>query len=74
MNGRVNCPCPEQGRNPNSQLSSAISASILPLEPQNQPIHGKPSHDYQALLVKLEQPLHFEVDCSDFGPVRDRDT
>ena len=24
---RANCPCPEQGRNPNSQLSSAISAS-----------------------------------------------
>ena len=23
---RVNCPCPEQGRYPNSQLSSVISA------------------------------------------------
>ena len=42
--GRVNCPCPEQGRNPNSQLSSVISASILPIEPQdhNQSIHRNP--------------------------------
>ena len=24
------------------------------------------------MLVKLEQILHLEVDCSDFGPVRDR--
>ena len=41
---RVNCPCPEQGRNPNSQLSSAISPSILPIEPQdhNQLIHRNP--------------------------------
>ena len=31
--GRVNCPCPEQGRNLNSQLSSAIFAPILPTEP-----------------------------------------
>ena len=41
---RVNCPCPEQGQNPNSQLSSAISASVLPIEPQDhnqQPIHRK---------------------------------
>ena len=38
---RVNYPCPKQGQNPNSQLSSAISASVLPIEPQdhNQPIH-----------------------------------
>ena len=41
---RVNCPCPEQGRTPNSQLSSAISPSILPIEPQdhNQLIHRNP--------------------------------
>ena len=40
--GRVNCLCPEQGRNPNSQLSCAISASILSIEPQdhNQSIHS----------------------------------
>ena len=29
--GRVNYPCPEQGRDPNSQLSSAIFAPILGL-------------------------------------------
>ena len=73
--GRVNCPCPQQGRNPNSQLSSVISASNLPIEPQNhnQPIHRKWfSHDFQVLLVKLEQILHLKVCCLDFGPVRDR--
>ena len=41
IRSRVKCPCPEQGRNPNSQLSSAMSASLLPIEPQDhsQPIH-----------------------------------
>ena len=29
-------------------------------------------HDLQVLLVKLEQILHLKVDCSDFGPVRDK--
>ena len=29
-------------------------------------------HDFQVLLVKLEQILHLKIDCSDFGPVRDR--
>ena len=29
-------------------------------------------HDLQVLLIKLEQILHLKVDCSDFGPVRDR--
>ena len=45
---RVNCPCPEQGRNPNSQLSSAISASIIPKEPEdhNQPIHRNPVNGF----------------------------
>ena len=79
---RVNCPCPEQGRNPNSQLSSAISPSILPIEPQdhNQLIHRNPVNGLimifilQVLLVKLEQLLHLKVDCSDFCPVRDRDS
>ena len=33
--GKINCPCPEQGRNPNSQLLSAIFAPILPTEPEN---------------------------------------
>ena len=32
---RVNCPCPEHGRNLNSQLSSAIFAPILPTEPED---------------------------------------
>ena len=42
--GRVNCPCPEQGRNPKSQLSSAIFAPILPTEHENhdQSIHSIP--------------------------------
>ena len=35
---RVNCPCPEQGLNPNSQLLSAIFAPILPTEPLD---HGQ---------------------------------
>ena len=60
--GRVNCPCLEQGRNPNSQPLSAISASILPIEPQdhNQPTHRNPEwfgDGLQGLLVKLEQIL-----------------
>ena len=29
-------------------------------------------HDFQVLLVKLEQILHLKADCSDFHPVRDR--
>ena len=29
------------------------------------------AHDLEVLLVKLEQILHLEVECSDFGPVRD---
>ena len=76
----VNCPCPEQGRNLNSQLSSAISASILRIEPEDriQLIHRNPvicewfGHYLWVLLVKSEQILHFKVDCSDFVPVRDR--
>ena len=31
----VKCPCPEQGRNPNSQLQSAMVAPILPTKPDN---------------------------------------
>ena len=81
IRSRVKYPCPEQGRNPNSQLSSAMSASLLPIEPQD---HSQPIHRinvnglvmifrlFQVLLVKLEQILHFKVDCSDFGPVQDR--
>ena len=30
------------------------------------------THDLQVLFVKLEQILHLKVDCSDFGPIRDR--
>ena len=75
---RVNCPCPEQGQNPNSQLSSAISASIIPIEPSRAlSTHSQEpcewfGHDLKGLLVKLEQILHLKVDCLDFGPVRDR--
>ena len=76
--GWVNCPCPEQGRNPNSQLSIAISASILPIEPQdhNQPVHRNPVNGL-VMIFRLcwqnwsKYQLHFKVDCSDFGPVRD---
>ena len=81
IRSRIKCPCPEQGRNPNSQLSSAMSASLLPIEPKDhsQPIHRNPVNGlvtifrlFQVLLVKLEQILHLKVDCSDFGPVQDR--
>ena len=58
---RVNCPCPEQGGTPNSQLSSAIFAPILPIEPDDhdQIIHRVPVN---GLIVILRF----------FGPVRDR--
>ena len=76
LTNRVNGPCSEQGRNPNSQLSSAISPSTLHIEPQDHNHSQEPcewfGHDIQVLLVKLEQILHLKVDCSDFGPVRDR--
>ena len=44
---RVNCPCPEQGQNLNSQHSSAISAPILPTEPEDhdQSIHRVPVNE-----------------------------
>ena len=50
--GRVNCPCPEQGRNPNSRLSSAIFARILPTEPENhdQTIHTVPVNGLIVIL------------------------
>ena len=72
---RVNCPCPEQGLYPNSQLSSAIFAPILPTEPEDhdQTIHRVPVNELIVLLwVELKQILHLKVDCSDLGPVRDR--
>ena len=52
VKGRVNCSCPEQGRNPNSQLKSAISASILPIEPQdhNRPIHRNPVNGFLMIF------------------------
>ena len=50
--GRVNCPCLEQGRNPNSQLSSAISASFLPIELQDQ---NQPSDARASRLSALTQ-------------------
>ena len=78
--GRVNCPCPEQGRNPNSPLSSAIFAPILPTEPEEW--RSCPNHlqepcewvdcDLEVLWVELKKILHLKVDCSDLGPVWDR--
>ena len=49
---RVNYPCPEQGRNPNSQLSSAIFAPILRTEPEDhdQTIHRVPVNELIVLL------------------------
>ena len=76
--GRLNCPCPEQGRNPNSQLSSAIFAPILPSEPEDHdPKHSQRSCewvdcDLEVLWVELKQILHLKITCSDLGPVRDR--
>ena len=76
----VNCPCPEQGQNPNSQLSSAIYAPILPTEPKDNdqticraPVNGLNHEcDLEVLWVELKQILHFKVGCSDFSPLRDR--
>ena len=49
---RVNCPCLEQGQNPNSQLSSAIFAPILQKEPEDhdQTIHRVPVNELIVLL------------------------
>ena len=49
---RVNCPCPEQGRNPNSQLSSVIFAPILRSEPEDhdQTIHRVPVNGLIVIL------------------------
>ena len=41
-NGRVNCPCPENGQNPNSQPSSAIGRYLLQFYQQNLKIMTKP--------------------------------
>ena len=51
--GRVNCPCPEQGRNPNSQLSIAIFAPILPTDPEDhdQTIHRVPVNGLIVILT-----------------------
>ena len=49
---RVNCPCPEQGRNPNRQLSSAKSAPILPTESEgcDQTVHRVPLNGLMVIL------------------------
>ena len=49
----VNCPGPEQGRNPNSQLSSAIYAPILPTEPKDndQNIRRVPVNGLNVILM-----------------------
>ena len=75
---RINCPCPEQGQNLNSQLSGAIFAPILPTEPEDhdQTIHRFPVNGLMVILevlwLEFKQVLHLKVGCSDFGPVRDR--
>ena len=50
--GRVNCPCPKQGRNLNSQLPIAIFAPILPTEPEDheQTIHRIPVNGLIVIL------------------------
>ena len=50
--GRVNCPCPEQGQNLNSQLSSALFVPILPTEPEDhdQAIHRVPVNGLIVIL------------------------
>ena len=52
MVGKVNCPCPEQGRNPNSQLLSAVFGPILPTEPEDhdQTIHRVPVNGLIVIL------------------------
>ena len=69
----------EQGQNLNSQLSTAISAPILPIEPQDHAwaIHRNPVNglmlitDLRVLWVDSEKKLHLKVGCSNFGLVRD---
>ena len=50
--GGVNCPSPEQGRNSNSQLSSATFVPILPTEPEDcdHTIHGVPVNRLIGIL------------------------
>ena len=49
---RVNCPCPKQGQNLNSQLPSAIFAPSLPTEPEDheQIIHRVPVNGLIVIL------------------------
>ena len=55
MLNRVNCPCPEQGRNPNGQLSSVMFAPILRTEPEDhdQTIHRVPALEKITLGFSL---------------------
>ena len=74
---RVNCPCPEQGRNSNSQLSCNICSNVTNRTWRSWPNHSQGSCewvdcDLEVLWVELKQILHLKVGCSDFGPVRDR--
>ena len=80
---RVNCPCPEQGRTrPKSEQSTFeynICFDSTHRTSRSQSNHSQEpcewfGHDLQVLFIKLEHKLHLkvEVDCSDFGPVRDR--
>ena len=59
------------------QLSNAISAQILPINPQDQhqPIHRVLVNGSSMIVrfceIKLGQILQLKVGCPNFGPVRD---
>ena len=64
-----------QGQNSDNQLSNAISAQILPIEPQDQyqpihrvPVYGSSTIVCKVLWVKLEQLLQVNVGVSEFWP------
>ena len=77
--GRVNCPCPEQGRTrPKSEqptFKCNICFNSTHRTSRSQSNHSQElcewfGHDLQVLFVKLEQISHLKVDCSDFGLIR----
>ena len=58
----------EQGRNLNCQLSTATSAPILPIEPQDRAWNIHVDGDLGVLWVESLQKLHFKAGCLNFGP------
>ena len=77
LTNRVNCPVPNRAeiRTANFQVQYLLQFSHG--TSRSQSTHSQEpcewfGHDIQVLLVKFEQILHLKVDCSDFGPVRDR--